>query len=231
MPIYTTNYTINSFDANTAKISVSVEYTVDSQLVDVRDFRITLPVDELGNVPTGRALDDFINSRITRETTVVPTQWSIPVSGVTNANVILDATDLIEAYSGIPILIIPAGPGASIIIPAYGDASIPTVDIERSSLPTPNDIVPGTYILDNGNVDGGTMTSIRSLSDSGAFVNDIAVAFDPTTVPQGIIDLYPYVHRDVLPEGADFNDYLSYFYVTHTPITIADSYAIGVFRY
>jgi hypothetical protein len=204
--------------------------------VETKTIGLTLPVDTSGFVTTDRSLiESIINERIFRYYPEVVNNTRLPPNGVVNAGDILDATDIIEAYSGVPILIVPVGGStgftASVIIPAYGPASIPDVDIERSTLPELEDIVPGTYLLDNGNVNGGAMTSIRSLGDTGAFVNNIDILWDPTDVPAGVITNFPYVHRDPLPEDAEFNDYLSYFYVTHAPITITGSYAVGVFLY
>lgn len=241
--MYSTNYTWKSFNPFTARLTVDVDILWDSVFVETKTIGLTLPVDSSGAVTTDVSLiEGIINDRIFRYYPEVVTNTRLPPNGVVNAGAILDNTDIIEAYSGIPILIVPVIQGggyptintnfsASIIIPAYGDAGIPDIDIERSTLPAPDDVVPGTYLLDNGNVNGGAMTSIRSLGDTGPFVNNVDVSWDTTNVPPEIISSFPYVFRDPLPDGANFNDYLGFFYVTHAPITITGNYAVGVFLY
>jgi hypothetical protein len=234
--MYTTTYTWKSFDPFTARLTVDVDILWDSVFVETKTIGLTLPVDTGGFVTTDLGLiEGIINQRIFRYYPEVVSNTRLPPNGVVNAGDILDATDLIEADSGVPILIVPVGGStgftASVIISLSVDATANVVDIERSTLPEPEDIVPGTYILDNGNVNGGTMTSIRSPGDTGLFVNNIDVSWDETTVPAGVIADFPYVLRDPLPEGAEFNDYGGFYYVTHAPITISGSYAVGVFLY
>ena len=234
--MYTTTYTWKSFNAVTARLTVEVDILWDSVFVETKTIGLTLPVDTSGFVTTDRSLiESIINERIFRYYPEVVNNTRLPPNGVVNAGDILDATDIIEAYSGVPILIVPVGGStgftASVIISLSVDATINEVDIERGTLPAPVAVEAGDYLLDNGNVNGGAMTSIRSPGDTGAFVNNVEVSWDETTVPAGVITNFPYVLRDPLPEGADFNDYGGFYYVTHAPITISGSYAVGVFLY
>lgn len=235
MPAYTTQYTQLDFNAATAVMTVRVDYLNSNlDVLSTKDFRITLPVDSLGNVPTGVQLDDLVNERITRETAIVPTSWTIPVTGVTNAEEIIGATDSIEPSEGIPVLIVPVGSStgftASILIATTPDAVALTETIARADVMAPGDFVAGDFILDNGNVNGASLTRIRGIS-GGAFTDDVEIAMDNTTVPAPVLSAYPYVFQDPLPEGADFNDYIGQYYITHDPITISGSYAIAVFNY
>jgi hypothetical protein len=116
------------------------------------------------------------------------------------------------------------------LIATTPDAVALTETIARADVMAPGDFVAGDFILDNGNVNGASLTRIRGIS-GGAFTDDVEIAMDNTTVPAPVLSAYPYVFQDPLPEGADFNDYIGQYYITHDPITISGSYAIAVFNY
>lgn len=244
--MYTFTYTWTSFDPLTAKLTVSVQVLYDGNPVETKTIRITLPVDPATGAATTNTgiIDYLVNERVLRYLPDVVNNTRIPAGGVTNASTILAQTDTIEAGEGIPVLVIPWGGSStnftsSIIVAAsndtVGSATAPVIDIVRADLPTTGEIVPGNTILDNGNVNGATIRSIRGVNDTTSPYVSVVITVDPTVVPSEVVTAYPYVFRDVIPgygdPGFNFNEYLTYYYATHSPISIVGSYAIGVFNY
>lgn len=239
---YNRIYNLISFNPTTAILYVSVDLYDDATLIDTVDsFPIKLPIDANGNVPTGTELTNYLdfvvgavyNDKIMDEKTFLAENGG----EVANASEIQALTadieplseNIIYAGSGIPVLLVPIGGSsnfsASVLIP-LADYVAPEVDVNRSRLPTPDTVVNGVYGLDNGNVNGASIIDIRGAGDTQSpFVSLDPISWDYTSVPQEVIDAWPYVAR------TEYFETLSYFYITHDPISIVGNYAIGVFLY
>ena len=96
--MYSTNYTWKSFDPLTAKLTVEVNILWEGTLVEIRDIRLTLPVDDMGYATTDTGIiDNIVNDRIFRYVPDIVNNTRIPPLGVVNSSDIYILTSQTEA--------------------------------------------------------------------------------------------------------------------------------------
>lgn len=116
----------------------------------------------------------------------------------------------------------------SVMIPLSPNATVLDYNVLRSNLPTPGSVSPGTYELDNGNIDGGDIIDIRGNTENAIPGGDSVynIIWNYTSVPPSVKNAWPYIF-----ETTGYNTNVSFVYIEHSPITINGSYGIGVFLY
>jgi hypothetical protein len=252
---YSRTYDLQLFDKITAVLYLKVYAFWDSTLIDVIDsFPVQLPVDSLGQVPTGTALTahiDRVLAAVYNPAKLELRRNLIDVGGsVSNADEIfaltIDNEPTDAPLYGFPVVLWPIGGStdftASVISAIYPNPDLyaPLNRYNPGTLPDPTlpgnqgypgleNTGPNTY-LDNGNVWGGQLIDILGNTNTGQS-NSVLIDSSPASVPQEVIDAYPYVFDHPNMTEENFVDYGAFYYITHAPMTITGDYGLGYFIY
>ena len=241
---YTTTTELIEFDPVLSRLTVEVNtvWAPTGAITDTQTIVVTLPFDSEGNVPTDPSvIQAIVDDRV--RVRVGDVALKIPPGGVTNATDIFALTSNSETANTLNILLVPfplAGETNSnftrsvmCALDTVG-AVASGLPLDRLNLPDPLTLGHGVSILDNGNVDGGSVINIRGNSNQGPYQNS-EIVWDPTAVvPSAVLAQYPWMFHSALDTqvpGFNFNDYLSFFYIEHAPMSIIGTFAAGYFLY
>lgn len=233
-----------SFNPVTSQLTVSVttKWAPTDATVSSYTLVVTLPFDENGNVPTDPSqidaiIEDRINVRIGDVTK------KIPPGGVTNATDIYALTTTDETISTINVLLVPQPlEGESYMnftrsVMCVYDTIMATpsgLPLDRNTLPSPYSLGHGVHILDNGNINLALLTNIQGNSNFGPY-QSATITWDPAnTVPPGVLAQFPWILNplvDTNAPGFNLDDYNTFFYIEHDPMSIIGNFAAGYFTY
>jgi len=230
----TTSYTLISFDPITAELQVDVEVFDNSLPILITTLIITLPVDDLGNVPTGTALTDIIDKKINYRLQGWIAQYNIqnniPISGVTNAEEIYALTLQVEAdeIGGGQIYVLLTPNPDFIDVNNLCTRSIITVISGRNNFSRP--FYPGdppvAIGIDNGNLSHGGSTGLLRVR-SGTLAEQPGVLEIPNAndnagdlpVAAWVYTQYPnFLDGTTVTPEEGFDGYQ--YYIEHDPIEI-----------
>ena len=237
--MYSTNYTWKSFDPITSKLTVEVSILWNDALVEIRDIRLTLPVDDLGYATTDTGIiDSIVNERIFRYLPDVVNNTRTPPGGVVNAQLLYLLTSDSESDELVPgtaYVLLTADPdftdGSNVCTRSVITVITNRLNIARPPAELSNLIVTG---LDNGNVVSSTgLLQVQTAGESeqaGPF--EITAANDNTdTLPVApwVYTVYPdFLDNVTVTPEQGFDGYQ--YYIEHDPIVINGT-ATALFSY
>lgn len=225
---YTTDYTLISFDAVAARLTVEVRVLWAGVETETKTFGVTLPVDQYGAVTTDlQVIDLLIRTAIGRRVQYL--EQRIPPGGVSNAQSIYALTTQSEALELAPgeiFVLLTADPDFT-DVDSVCTRSVITVVRSRNDLRLTTD-----YGLDNGNVVSSTglllVQTQGEAEQSGPFA--ITQANDNTatlTVPAWVYTVFPNFIDNLASDPAFKGDQ---YYIEHAAIVINGT-ATAVFSY
>jgi hypothetical protein len=204
---------------------------------------VTLPIDGYGRVPSDPSIiDAIIRDRITVRLGNNLDKL-IPPGGVVNASDIYLLTDATESGTVINVLLVPFPlEGESYmnftrsVLCAYDNGyAIPSVlPLDRNNLPNPYTLGHGVNIIDNGNVNNATLANIQGNSNMGEYQSAVITWNSTGVVPANVLSSFPWMLHSALDTGAPGfvpDDYLSFYYIGHGPMSITGNFAAGYFQY
>jgi hypothetical protein len=257
---YTRQYEYLSFDNVRAILYVRIQFFWDSVFYNnTRSFPIQLPVDSLGRVPTGSALEAYIDQVLNTVYSPESQEFKrnlIDVGGtVSNADAIFAITSDDEPsgvpQDGIPVIVYPVGGTtgftSSVIALLYFGINEPQIlnRFNPGTLPNPlltipeyNPDEPDAYYGPNAFIDWGfggpedqsQLINIIGNTNTGPSNSVLITGEDNNSlIPQEVFDDFPYLAQH--PDADGSGNYNAFVYVNHAPMTINGTYGLGYFIY
>lgn len=252
---YTRQYEYLSFDNVRAILYVRIQFFWDSVFYnDTSSFPIQLPVDSLGRVPTGAALEAHIDQVLNTVYSPESQEFRrnlIDFGGtVTNADAIFAITsdDEPSGEDGLPVIVYPVGgttgfTSSVIALLYFGVNDQPILNrFNPGTLPDPlltipeyNPDEPDAYYGPNTFIDWGfggpedqsQLINIIGNTNTGPSNSVLITAEDNNSlIPQEVFDDFPYLAQQ--PDSIAWNGFI---YVNHAPMTITGTYGLGYFIY
>ena len=251
---FTRTYRLSKFDETTATLYIDLStYKVGStdRLTFDINVPVVLPVDDIGNVPTGSALTAFLDRHAI---SIAPDSFLYNVYNLSNFNdqvvnaaAIYTLTSTVEPNEvdpitvpndklWIPVLIFPdrvRTPTGSIfdrsIIAAVG-GNLGAPYLGEQFVGDPEEKVGlAQYQLLDESMNGSKLHLVHH-SRSAGITQEANVTSDiyHFEAPTYIVQSWPKVFNQpdlsqLLQDGADIQDYRHYYYIEHDPLTIADT--------
>jgi len=257
---FTRQYEYLSFDNVRAIIYVRIQFFWNLVLYDTtRSFPIQLPVDSLGQVPTGSALAAHIDQVLATVYSPESQEFRrnlIDVGGtVSNANAIFAITSDVELsdapLDGNPVIVYPVGGTtgftSSVIALLYFDINVPQTLNRFNPGRLPNPLLPvpefnpdepdadygPNIVLDWGFAeDQSQLINIIGNTNTGPSNSVLITAeLDYSLIPQEVFDDFPYLRGHPNDTEENSNAYQAFVYVNHAPMTITGTYGLGYFIY
>jgi hypothetical protein len=259
---FTRQYDLVSFNPETATLLINLytyEQGDDQQITADIDVPVVLPVDALGNVPTGLALTQFLDRHaisITPDAMLQSLLEKLRFGGsVLNANAMYNLTNDVEVdeedlitipndKTWIPVLIFPDTTynsnnttfNRSIVAAVGGNLGAPILAEQFEGDPT-DKVGQSQYLLLNQYMNGSILHRVHHAKSNGISQEaNVTGNIYLLTAPEYIVESWPNVFNqtsvmDILQEGGNVTTYSRYYYIEHQPLSIPTTYARGWIEY